>query len=129
MQALSNLSVCIKYGNGEVPSKNFKYDVVFVSQPAVSKCSLIPSRALLKMILGLIESKNSVIVIAALQTLSKILRSSEMQGSWSNFLELIVLKYIDNYKTSKEVCQCFYLSYKTTFHPYFNHIRFNVKLI
>lgn len=67
------------------------------------------------MILGLIESKNSVIVIAALQTLSKILRSSEMQGSWSNFLELIVLKYIDNYKTSKEVCPCVHLSYKTLF--------------
>lgn len=55
------------------------------------------------MILGLIESKNSLIVIAALQTLSKILRSTEMQGSWTNFLELILLKYIDNYKTSKEV--------------------------
>lgn len=24
VQALSNLSVCIKYGNGQVPSKNFK---------------------------------------------------------------------------------------------------------
>lgn len=58
------------------------------------------------MILSLIESKNSLIVIAALQTLSKILRSTEMQASWSNFLELIVLKYIDNYKTSKEV-SCF----------------------
>lgn len=56
------------------------------------------------MILSLIESNNSVIVIAALQTLSKIIRSTEMQASWSNFLELIVLKYIDNYKTSKEVC-------------------------
>lgn len=55
------------------------------------------------MILSLIESKNSVIVVAALQTLSKILRSTDMQASWSNFLELIVLKYIDNYKTSKEV--------------------------
>ncbi|XP_063699952.1 CLIP-associating protein isoform X4 [Culicoides brevitarsis] len=83
VQSLSNLAVCIKYGNGEVPSKNFK--------------------ALLKMILSLIESNNSLIVIAALQTLSKILRSTEMQQSWSNFLELIVLKYIDNYKTSKEV--------------------------
>uniref|UniRef100_A0A336MCT2 CSON009687 protein n=1 Tax=Culicoides sonorensis TaxID=179676 RepID=A0A336MCT2_CULSO len=83
VQTLSNLSVCIKYGNGQIPSKNFK--------------------ALLKMILSLIESKNSLIVIAALQTLSKILRSTDMQASWSNFLELIVLKYIDNYKTSKEV--------------------------
>lgn len=55
------------------------------------------------MILSLIDSKNSIVVIASLQTLSKILRSAEMQNSWINFLELIVLKYIDNYKTSKEV--------------------------
>lgn len=28
VQALSNLSVCIKYGNGQVPSKNFKWVLI-----------------------------------------------------------------------------------------------------
>lgn len=87
-------------------------------------------RALLKMILSLIESNNSVIVIAALQTLSKIIRSTEMQASWSNFLELIVLKYIDNYKTSKEVCNFCNFSGSFRRQLYYKlNFRSNVRLI
>lgn len=54
-------------------------------------------------LLKLIESQNNVIMIAALQTLSKIIRSPPMRACWLNFLELILLKIIDSYKAGKEV--------------------------
>lgn len=54
-------------------------------------------------LLKLIESQNSVIMVAALQTLSKIIRSPPMRACWTSFLELILLKIIDSYKSGKEV--------------------------
>jgi CLIP-associating protein 1/2 len=51
----------------------------------------------------MIESQNHVVMIAALQTLSKIIRSPPMRPCWTNFLELILLKIIDSYKAGKEV--------------------------
>lgn len=54
-------------------------------------------------LLKMIESQNYVIMIAALQTLAKIIRSPPMRPCWTNFLELILLKIIDSYKSGKEV--------------------------
>jgi CLIP-associating protein 1/2 len=54
-------------------------------------------------LLKMIESQNHVVMIAALQTLSKIIRSPPMRPCWTNFLELILLKIIDSYKAGKEV--------------------------
>lgn len=81
------------------------------------------------MILSLMEAENSLIVIAALQTLSKILRSTEMQACWTNFLELIVLKYINNYKTSKEVSDLNQTVIKGMFTQKNICFRYNVRLI
>ncbi|XP_053689926.1 CLIP-associating protein isoform X2 [Sabethes cyaneus] len=83
VQVLENLKLCIKYGNCELPIKNF--------------------RAIMKMLLNLMESQNNTVLIASLQTLGRIVRSSEMKACWGNFLELILLKIIDCYKISKEV--------------------------
>ncbi|XP_055625220.1 CLIP-associating protein isoform X2 [Toxorhynchites rutilus septentrionalis] len=83
VQVLENLQTCIRYGNCELPIKNFK--------------------AIMKMLLNLMESQNNTVLIAALHTLGRIVRSSEMKSCWSNFLELILLKIIDCYKISKEV--------------------------
>ncbi|XP_055538198.1 CLIP-associating protein isoform X10 [Wyeomyia smithii] len=83
VQVLENLQTCIKYGNCELPIKNFK--------------------AIMKMLLNLMESQNNTVLIASLQTLGRIVRSSEMKACWGNFLELILLKIIDCYKISKEV--------------------------
>ncbi|XP_039448966.1 CLIP-associating protein isoform X7 [Culex pipiens pallens] len=83
VQVLENLQTCIKYGNCEVPIKNFK--------------------AIMKMLLNLMESQNNTVLVAALHTLGRIVRSTEMKSCWSNFLELILLKIIDCYKISKEV--------------------------
>lgn len=83
VQVLENLQTCIKYGNCEVPIKNFK--------------------AIMKMLLNLMESQNNTVLVAALHTLGRIVRSTEMKACWSNFLELILLKIIDCYKISKEV--------------------------
>ncbi|XP_058466866.1 CLIP-associating protein isoform X3 [Malaya genurostris] len=83
VQVLGNLQLCIKYGNCELPIKNFK--------------------AIMKMLLNLMESQNNTVLIASLHTLGRIVRSSEMKSCWSNFLELILLKIIDCYKISKEV--------------------------
>lgn len=58
-------------------------------------------------LLKMIESQNQVVMVAALQTLSKIIRSPPMRPCWTNFLELILLKIIDSYKAGKEVS--FYL--------------------
>lgn len=54
-------------------------------------------------ILKYLDSSNNIIMIAALDTLGKIIRSSEMRTCWINFLELILLKIIDCYRVSKEV--------------------------
>uniref|UniRef100_W4VRQ5 Putative microtubule associated-protein orbit n=1 Tax=Corethrella appendiculata TaxID=1370023 RepID=W4VRQ5_9DIPT len=82
-QVLTNLQVCIKYGNCQLPIKNFK--------------------AIMKMLLSLMESPTTSVVIVTLHTLGKVVRSGEMKTCWSNFLELILLKIIDCYKISKEV--------------------------
>ncbi|XP_035911783.1 CLIP-associating protein isoform X7 [Anopheles stephensi] len=82
-QVLENLQVCIKHGSCELPIKNFK--------------------AIMKMLLHLMESQNNDVLIASLHTLGRIVRSTEMKACWSNFLELILLKIIDCYKISKEV--------------------------
>jgi hypothetical protein len=54
-------------------------------------------------LLKMIESQNNVVMVAALQTLSKIIRSPSMRPCWASFLELILLKIIDSYKAGKEV--------------------------
>ncbi|XP_058054607.1 CLIP-associating protein [Anopheles bellator] len=82
-QVLENLRTCIKYGTCELPIKNFK--------------------AIMKMLLHLMESQNNDVLIAALHTLGRIVRSGNMKACWSKFLELILLKIIDCYKISKEV--------------------------
>uniref|UniRef100_A0AAG5DAP0 TOG domain-containing protein n=1 Tax=Anopheles atroparvus TaxID=41427 RepID=A0AAG5DAP0_ANOAO len=82
-QVLENLQVCIKHGSCELPIKNFK--------------------AIMKMLLHLMESQNNDVLTASLHTLGRIVRSAEMKTCWSNFLELILLKIIDCYKISKEV--------------------------
>uniref|UniRef100_A0A2M3ZFX3 Putative microtubule associated-protein orbit n=1 Tax=Anopheles braziliensis TaxID=58242 RepID=A0A2M3ZFX3_9DIPT len=82
-QVLENLQTCIKYGSCELPIKNFK--------------------AIMKMLLHLMESQNNDVLIASLQTLGRIVRSADMKACWSKFLELILLKIIDCYKISKEV--------------------------
>ncbi|KAG5670591.1 hypothetical protein PVAND_000842 [Polypedilum vanderplanki] len=84
MQVLVNLMTCIKHGNCELPIKNFKQIMI----------------TLLKLI---DESQNNVIMVTSLQTLSKIIRSTQMRACWTNFLELILLKIIDSYKGGKEV--------------------------
>jgi len=56
----------------------------------------------MKMLLNLIGSTNEAIMISALKTLSRIICSNDMKQCWSKFLELILLKIIDCYKTSKE---------------------------
>lgn len=58
----------------------------------------------MKTLLTLLQSSNNEIIIAALQVLGKIMRSESMKPSWRNFLELILLKIIDCYKTGKDVC-------------------------
>lgn len=58
----------------------------------------------MKMLHTLLQSQNNDVIIAALRALAKVMRSPQMKPSWTNFLELILLKIIDCYKTSKEVC-------------------------
>lgn len=60
-------------------------------------------RAIMKLLLALLDSQQTDIVLAVIHTLSKILRSDRMKSSWCNFLELILLKIIDCYKTHKDV--------------------------
>lgn len=59
----------------------------------------------MKMILTLLQSPNNEVVITVLKVLSRIMRSDQLKSSWSNLLELILLKIIDSYKISKEVSQ------------------------
>lgn len=82
LTTLGQLSLCIAHGNCQLVIKNFK--------------------AIMKMLLNLMESNINGVIIASLMTLSKILKSEHMRQSWSNFRELILLKIIDCYKT-KEV--------------------------
>lgn len=51
----------------------------------------------------MIESQNTIVMISALHTLAKIIRSPDMKKNWTAFLELILLKIIDSYKSGKEV--------------------------
>lgn len=70
----------------------------------INKNLLPPTfRQIMITLLKMIESQNQVVMIAALQTLSKIIRSPSMRPCWTNFLELILLKIIDSYKSGKEV--------------------------
>uniref|UniRef100_A0A1B0BQ86 TOG domain-containing protein n=1 Tax=Glossina palpalis gambiensis TaxID=67801 RepID=A0A1B0BQ86_9MUSC len=80
--ALSNLGVCIKSGNCELPNKHF--------------------RAIMKMLLNMLDANSNEIVIGALHVLAKILRRSQMKPNWINFVELILLKIINCYSKSKE---------------------------
>lgn len=61
----------------------------------------------MKLLLGLLDSQQTDIIAAVIHTLSKILRSDKMKSSWSNFLELILLKILDCYKAHKDVCYQF----------------------
>uniref|UniRef100_A0A1A9WCV8 TOG domain-containing protein n=1 Tax=Glossina brevipalpis TaxID=37001 RepID=A0A1A9WCV8_9MUSC len=80
--ALNNLCVCIKCGNCELPNKHF--------------------RAIMKMLLNMLDASSNDVVIEALIVLSKILRRSQMKPNWINFVELILLKIINCYSKSKE---------------------------
>lgn len=66
----------------------------------------------MKLLLALLDSQQTDIVLAVIHTLSKILRSDRMKSSWCNFLELILLKIIDCYKTHKDVRCDFAMIYR-----------------
>lgn len=55
------------------------------------------------MLMKLMDVNDPIVMIAALQTLSKVIRSPQMKASWAKFLELILLRIIDSYKAAKEV--------------------------
>uniref|UniRef100_T1H3G2 TOG domain-containing protein n=1 Tax=Megaselia scalaris TaxID=36166 RepID=T1H3G2_MEGSC len=80
---LNQLSTCIKYGNCELPNQNFK--------------------AIIKMLLELLESQILSNMTSALQVFGRIFRSNEMRPHWLGFLELILLKIFDCYKLSNKV--------------------------
>ncbi|XP_075164234.1 CLIP-associating protein [Haematobia irritans] len=80
--SLANLGVCIKSGNCELPNKHF--------------------RAIMKMLLNMLDATSNEVVLEALQVLSKILRRVQMKPNWINFVELILLKIINCYPKSKE---------------------------
>lgn len=84
-QALANLEICIKGGNCELPNKHF--------------------RAIMKMLLGLLDSQTADIMIAVISVLGKIVRSTKMKETWINFLELILLRIINCYQHSKETAR------------------------
>lgn len=73
------------------------------------RLSFFIHRGIMKVILSLLDSEHMEIVITVLHTLSKILCSSNMKSSWINFLELILLKIIDCYKSHKDVSSIFFL--------------------
>lgn len=104
-QVLSNLCVCIKYGNCEIPKKHFKWVVKYFKyiHNIFILTFFVLFREIMQPILKYLDSSNNIIMIAALDTLGKIIRSSEMRTCWINFLELILLKIIDCYRVSKEV--------------------------
>ncbi|XP_014095622.1 CLIP-associating protein [Bactrocera oleae] len=84
-QALANLEICIKGGNCELPNKHF--------------------RAIMKMLLGLLDSQTADVMIAVISVLGKIVRSTKMKETWINFLELILLRIINCYQHSKETAR------------------------
>lgn len=132
IQTLADLSTCIKLGNCELPIKHFKYvicpafkcplylRIVCCDGMQTKSCmsldhyslnlviiftfSSVFNRAIMKLLLELLDSQQTDIVLAVIHTLSKILRSERMKSSWCNFLELTLLKIIDCYKTHKDVC-------------------------
>ena len=55
------------------------------------------------MLMKLMDVNDPIVMIAALQTLSKVIRSPHMKASWVKFLELILLRIIESYKAAKEV--------------------------
>lgn len=57
----------------------------------------------MKVLLALLDSQQTDIILTVLHALSKILCSEKMRSSWSNFLELILLKIIDCYRAHKDV--------------------------
>lgn len=57
----------------------------------------------MKVLLGLLDSQQASVATAVLHTLSKIICSQKMRQNWVNFLELILLKIIDCYRTHKDV--------------------------
>lgn len=66
----------------------------------------------MKVLLALLDSQQANIITAVLHTLSKIICSESMRSNWINFLELILLKFIDCYKTHKEVRIIFVLYFE-----------------
>uniref|UniRef100_A0A6B2EFM1 Putative microtubule associated-protein orbit n=1 Tax=Phlebotomus kandelakii TaxID=1109342 RepID=A0A6B2EFM1_9DIPT len=82
-QILSNLSACITYGNCQLPIQHFK--------------------GIMKMLLNLLQSSNVIILKSAIRALCKVVKSEEMKPCWIQFLELILLKIIDSYRTCREV--------------------------
>lgn len=81
--ALTNLGICIKGGNCELPNKHF--------------------RAIMKMLLNMLDATSNEVVVEALHVLSKILRRVQMKPNWINFVELILLKIINCYPKTKEI--------------------------
>lgn len=57
----------------------------------------------MKNLLLLMQSTNTEVIISALDVIQKVIQSPEMKDNWTKFLELIVLKIIDCYKSNKEV--------------------------
>lgn len=57
----------------------------------------------MKVLLALLDSQHTEIITAVIHALSKILRSERMRSSWTNFLELILLKILDCYKVHRDV--------------------------
>ncbi|XP_055690824.1 CLIP-associating protein isoform X2 [Lutzomyia longipalpis] len=82
-QILSNLTACIAFGNCKLPILHFK--------------------GIMKMLLNLLQSSDGVIILRAIQTLCKVVRSEAMKPCWIQFLELILLKIIDSYRSNREV--------------------------
>ena len=58
---------------------------------------------MLGMLMKLMDVNDPIVMIAALKTLSKVIRSPQMKASWVKFLELILLRIIESYKAAKEV--------------------------
>ncbi|EDW18234.1 CLIP-associating protein [Drosophila mojavensis] len=79
---LTNLGICIRGGNCELPNKHFK--------------------SIMRMLLHMLEAEHTDVIIAGLHVLSKIVRSDKMRHNWLNFLELILLKIMNCYQHSKE---------------------------
>lgn len=69
----------------------------------ISTPTFFSHRQIMITLLKMIESQNTIVMISALHTLAKIIRSPDMKKNWTAFLELILLKIIDSYKSGKEV--------------------------